>query len=574
MSQDPLIGQQLDEYELESLLGQGGMARVYRAVDVRLRRYAAVKVIDTPFQSNTDYTRRFEREAQAIAQLEHPHIVRLYRYGDVDNLLYMAMQFVEGVDLHAMLLSYEEQGELMAPDDLRRIIRQICVALDYAHSKGVIHRDIKPANVLIDPAGEAILSDFGLSLMTEMGTQGEILGTPQYIAPEQAISSAGAMPQSDLYAVGVMLYRMATGTLPFDDSDSMAVVMQHITDPPPPPSEKRPSINPQLEAVILKSLAKEPSNRYPTGAALADAVDAALQQAPSPLVTAPALSIMERVNLNLGERPSLPAAVSPPPPEPIPTPPPAEPEPATRQLPLNVGTIAFGVIVLLIIGFFWLRGSNDETELEPAAEVPATEMIVTETSTAVDTSDDTPTVVPATSTTPPQEAATATAVPAQTTTAVTNNNQPTTHIAILPLISSALEATPTTAATATTVQPTITPEPVTNYNLLLTKSSKTLFLINQSDQDFPLNAFSLVTDERNPEILSEWQRTSLPAGECLLINKDDKAKEQDLPESCTRANGDPLIFSWKDDFTLHYQGNAIQTCDVKNNTCQLTIPSN
>jgi serine/threonine protein kinase len=311
LTKDPLIGQQLDEYRLEALLGHGGMARVYRGQDVRLRRYVAIKVIDAPFRAESEYTARFEREAQAIAQLEHPHIVRLYRYGEVDNMLYMAMQYIEGVDLQTMLSGYEEKGELMAPEDVRRIIGEVCLALDYAHSKGVIHRDMKPANVMIDASGQAFIADFGLALMTEMGTQGEIFGTPQYIAPEQAISSAGAVPQSDLYAVGVMLYRMFTGVLPFTATDPLEVAMWHVTESPPPPHEKRPSISPQLDALILKSLAKEPQARYPTGATLLQALDEALTVSSSELATAaPTLSILERVSLQGETLPPLPAALT------------------------------------------------------------------------------------------------------------------------------------------------------------------------------------------------------------------------------------------------------------------------
>ena len=131
------------------LLGKGGMARVYRAVDVRLGRYVAIKVIDTPFRADSDYTMRFEREARAIGRLEHPNIVRLYRYGEVDGLLYMAMQYVEGTDLHFVLDDYIRDQEVIKPKNASPIIRQICQALDFAHSKGVIHRDIKPSNILI-----------------------------------------------------------------------------------------------------------------------------------------------------------------------------------------------------------------------------------------------------------------------------------------------------------------------------------------------------------------------------------------------------------------------------------------
>jgi serine/threonine protein kinase len=206
---DPLIGKQLDEYILEKLLGQGGMARVYRGLDTGLQRYAAIKVIDTPHQRDESYIARFEREALAIAQLDHPHIVTVYRYGRVGQLLYLAMKYIEGADLQAILNGFEQDKEFMDFDDVTRLLREIGAAVDYAHSQGVIHRDIKPSNVMLDAHGQAYLTDFGLALLTEQGTQGEILGSPKYIAPEQAISSADAVNQSDVYALGVILYRMS-----------------------------------------------------------------------------------------------------------------------------------------------------------------------------------------------------------------------------------------------------------------------------------------------------------------------------------------------------------------------------
>lgn len=314
LPEDNLIGRQLDEYRLEALLGRGGMARVYRALDVRLKRYAAVKVIDTPFRSDDEYLRRFELEAQAIAQLDHPAIVRIYRYGEADGLLYMAMQYVEGSDLQALLHSYETNNEFMPLSDIARLIRQVCLALDYAHSKGVIHRDIKPSNIMLDKAGRAILADFGLVLLADAGTRGEIFGTPQYIAPEQAISSAGAVPQSDFYAIGVILYRMLTGRLPFDSSDLLEMAMMHMTEPPPPPHTIRSELTPALEAVVLKALAKEPAARFANGKALADALDTAVQEAAASAQTTrdPSLSVVERVALDMRALPPLPAGLTPP----------------------------------------------------------------------------------------------------------------------------------------------------------------------------------------------------------------------------------------------------------------------
>jgi len=304
MTDDSLLREQLDEYRLEKLLGRGGMARVYLGLDTRLGRYAAIKVIDSPLRADPEYVQRFEREAQAIAKLEHPHIIRLYRYGEAHDVLYMAMQYIEGADLGFVLQTYRDDGEFIEREEASRIIRQVCQALDYAHAQGVIHRDIKPSNILLDKQGQVYLADFGLALLTEIGTQGTIFGSPYYIAPEQAISSAGVVPQSDLYSVGVILYEMFTGRLPFDASNAVDLALMHLSDPPTPPHELRPEISPQMTQVVLKALAKEPRDRYPNGVALADALDQAIahQQVNMPASGASTLahkSIPERVSLDV-----------------------------------------------------------------------------------------------------------------------------------------------------------------------------------------------------------------------------------------------------------------------------------
>jgi serine/threonine protein kinase len=305
MTDDSLLGQQLDEYRLEALLGQGGMASVYRALDIHLHRYAAVKVIRTSLRSDSDYVIRFAREAQAIAKLEHPNIVRLYRYGEVQGLLYMAMQYIEGADLGSVLASYQADHEFIEPEEAGRIIRQVCLALDYAHSRGVIHRDVKPSNIMLDKQGTVFLTDFGLALSTEIGTRGEIFGSPHYIAPEQAIFSANAIPHSDLYAVGVILYEMFTGQLPFEAEHPLDVAMLHLTEPVRPPRELRPELSMELEAVIIKALAKEHVDRYPSGAVLADVLELALGvnvQAPASVATS-RRTVLERIAAHLAEYP-------------------------------------------------------------------------------------------------------------------------------------------------------------------------------------------------------------------------------------------------------------------------------
>ena len=181
---DDLIGQQLDEYRLLALLGRGGMARVYLGLDVGLKRYVSIKVIDPPFRSDPGYVQRFEREAQAVARLEHPRIVRLYRYGQAGDMLYMAMQDVEGADLESLLSNYRQNDQFILPTEAQRIVGEVCHALDYAHARGVVHRDDKPGNILVDSQGPAYLTDFGLAPFAEPPEGEEPFGTHQHMAPE------------------------------------------------------------------------------------------------------------------------------------------------------------------------------------------------------------------------------------------------------------------------------------------------------------------------------------------------------------------------------------------------------
>lgn len=301
--QDSLLGERLDEYQLEALLGRGGMARVYRAVDVNLKRYAAIKVIDTPYRAAPNYLERFRREAQAIAQLDHPHIVRLYRYGEVQGLLYMAMEFIHGVDMQYVLNSYLQEGITIEPWEASRIIREVCQALDYAHSCGIIHRDVKPSNIMLDRQGRAVLADFGLALLSTDDTRGEALGSPHYVAPEQVQSSASAVPQSDLYSVGVILYEMFTGERPFQANDAFELALMHINQPITPPRRLRPEIRPAVEAVILKALEKQPANRYPSGSALTAALEQALGPQAGAAAAGAATTLLRRTAVRLAENP-------------------------------------------------------------------------------------------------------------------------------------------------------------------------------------------------------------------------------------------------------------------------------
>ncbi len=278
---DPLIGKVLGDYTIIELLGRGGMARVYRGYDEKLDRFAAVKVIDVGGNSEEleEYQTRFTREARAIARLRHPNIVGIYQFGQVpeSDVNFMAMHFVEGQDLRYILREYAEKEQVMPPETAFRIVRDIALALDYAHRAGVIHRDIKPSNIMVTPEGKAILTDFGLALNIPEGTIGNTFGSAHYIAPEQAISSAQAVPQSDFYSLGVVMYEIFTGKVPFDDPSTMSVALKHLNEPPPLPSTINPDISPEVENVIMHALRKEPQDRYPSGAAMVEALAAALK---------------------------------------------------------------------------------------------------------------------------------------------------------------------------------------------------------------------------------------------------------------------------------------------------------
>ena len=218
---DPLIGKRLGDYLIEGVLGTGGMARVYRGYDDNLDRYAAIKVIEPQLIASAEedeYRERFLREARAIARLNHPRIVGVYQFNQIGNLYYIAMEYIEGRNLRDVLKTYLRQDKLMPTGDMLKVLLDIGDALDYAHKQSIIHRDVKPSNIIVTEEGNAVLTDFGLALNAVEGTIGNTFGSVHYIAPEQAISSAQAVPQSDQYSLGIVAYELLTGRVPFDDA--------------------------------------------------------------------------------------------------------------------------------------------------------------------------------------------------------------------------------------------------------------------------------------------------------------------------------------------------------------------
>jgi predicted ATPase len=274
-----------DRYLLQAPLGQGGMGAVYLAHDTLLERDVAVKLLNQA-GLGTQGRARLLREAQSAARLNHPNIIAIYDAGQADDAPYIVMELVPGRSLHEQPPASLEQSLAIA--------RQVCAALQHAHAHGIIHRDLKPENVLISEDGQAKLSDFGLarSLASRVSQEGAISGTVYYLAPEQALGQE-LDGRTDLYALGVMLYEMTTGLLPFTADDPIAVITQHLYAPVVPPRAHNPLIPPRLEALILRLLSKQPADRPPDAAAVLAELEA-ISLAPQPAET-PEPGLLERI---------------------------------------------------------------------------------------------------------------------------------------------------------------------------------------------------------------------------------------------------------------------------------------
>ncbi|MBW6463267.1 MAG: Stk1 family PASTA domain-containing Ser/Thr kinase [Firmicutes bacterium] len=258
-----MVGKVLAErYEIIEKIAEGGMARVYRGRDLILKRTIAVKVLKDQMTGDASFIRRFEREAQSAAALSHPHIVNIYDVGEEEGTYYMVMEYVDGENLKEYI---REQGKL-SPAEAIKITRQIAEALEQAHAAGVVHRDIKPQNILFSKEGKVKVTDFGIAIAGDgvTVTVGDsIIGSVQYISPEQARGEL-AGKQSDLYSLGVVLYEMVTGKVPFEAESPVALAMKHIQEQIVPPRRLVESIPENLEQVIMKAVQKDSADRYIT----------------------------------------------------------------------------------------------------------------------------------------------------------------------------------------------------------------------------------------------------------------------------------------------------------------------
>ncbi|HVD01117.1 MAG TPA: protein kinase [Candidatus Dormibacteraeota bacterium] len=329
-------GTTLGAYEVQEILGQGAMGTVYRAYHPGLARTAAVKVLSA-LTPDPDAVARFRREAQAIARMRHPNVLNVYDFGEHDGIPYMIVEYVAGGSLNDRMKS----GERYPRPESIKLLDGIGAALDYAHGLDIIHRDVKPANVLLDQHGNPILADFGLAKLLQQSSlktvSGVTTGTPAYMSPEQVMGAAVG-PAADTYALTTMAYELLAGAIPFEGEGVLELLYAHVHREPPPASSRNPDLNPAVDAVLARGLAKDPAQRWESGATLV----AALRQAFDETRPEPARLVEA----------TMPVAAAP-----LPVPMPAAPGPKSTPLPWppaggrrgRAVPIALGAVVVLLL---------------------------------------------------------------------------------------------------------------------------------------------------------------------------------------------------------------------------------
>lgn len=266
-----MIGTTLnDRYKLLERIGAGGMASVFRAQDLLLGREIAVKMLHDGLAGDELFVRQFQREAHSAANLSHPNIVTVHDIGQYQHRSFIVMEYIEGQTLKALIRHYAQKGQVMPLNLAFDLVIQVCQGIGYAHRSGLVHCDVKPQNMLVTADRYVKVADFGIArAMTQSSMQHSdmVWGTPQYFSPEQAAGEA-ATPASDVYSLGIILFEMLTGRLPFEGESATAIALKHLQEPPPQLSQFNAQLPEQLERVVRKVLAKEPAGRYRTAGQL------------------------------------------------------------------------------------------------------------------------------------------------------------------------------------------------------------------------------------------------------------------------------------------------------------------
>ncbi|MBB5167505.1 serine/threonine-protein kinase [Mycobacterium sp. AZCC_0083] len=385
------LGTRFGPYELQSLIGMGGMGEVYRAHDTVRERMVAIKVLRTDLAADPIFQDRFRRESRVAARLQEPHVIPVHDFGEIDGVLYIDMRLVEGTSVKDEL----RVDRALPVARTMSIIAQVAAALDAAHAAGLVHRDIKPENVLLTPDDFAYLVDFGIAHGGGEATvtkTGLIIGSCAYMAPERLSGQAGG-PASDVYSLTCLLYECLTGRAPFEGGDLQEVMIAHVFSAPPQPSAMRRGINPAFDDVVAKGMAKDPADRYASAGALARAAAAAAHARPAPAPVPPPSTRQFPV---MEPRPAATGYV--------PYPPPVAPAKRARfskaQVALLAGTIGMfalaGVLAAVVV---FSGGSSGTGPASPLAAPPPSTTTVTTTAPPTENSTTTPsTTTPSTTT--------------------------------------------------------------------------------------------------------------------------------------------------------------------------------
>ncbi len=285
-------------YRVQRRLGAGGMADVWLAEDTHLQRLVALKVLHRRFAQDREFVERFRREAESAAGLAHPNVVAVYDRGEFEGSYYIAMQYVEGPTLKAMI----DSG--LTPEQAVALVRQVLEAARFAHRHGIVHRDLKPQNVIVDTDGKAVVTDFGIARagVSEITQTGSVMGTPHYLSPEQA-QGFEVTSVSDLYSIGVILYEALTGRVPFEGESAVAVAMKQVSQVPQRPSSINPRVSPALDGVVMRALEKDPGQRFQSADAFIAALDAAIREPGTGAGTADFAALPPAVAVPLDEGP-------------------------------------------------------------------------------------------------------------------------------------------------------------------------------------------------------------------------------------------------------------------------------
>jgi serine/threonine protein kinase len=410
-----LVGKSLGSYQILAEIGRGGMAVVYRAFQPSLNREVAIKVLPPQFTFDRQFVERFVREAQAAASLRHPHIIVIHDVAEQNGLYYIVMELLQGRTLRQLI---EQEGAL-PPGRAARIVEQIASALDYAHRRGFVHRDVKPDNIFVGEDDRVTLTDFGIAKAasgTQLTRTGVLIGTPQYMAPEQAQGEAIG-PATDIYALGIVAYQMLSGQVPFDGTTPHAILYKQIHERPPSLLAVRSGLPPAVDSVLNAALAKEPGARYASAGQFAQAL-----------------------TTTLGSTTPMPTPVRPATPVP---PPPAQPaRPRAGRSPWLWGLAAIAAVAVLALIVLWLLGGGPSPVDATATDQALAWLRATQTAQALPTA------------TPPQP----TAMPDATSPGPSTTDTPT------PLLAATATATPTGTPTPlpTAPPPTATPHPPTS----------------------------------------------------------------------------------------------------------------